>query len=76
MWKRMEKVKNDKIKTNANKTSACSIPSKFPSPVNFQNRFSSLIGTEESSIENESQVQTENNHHHGIKIQNKINIKS
>lgn len=56
MWKRMEKVKNDKIKTNANKTSACSIPSKFPSPVNFQNRFSSLIGIEESSIENESQV--------------------
>ena len=32
--------------------------------------------TEESSFENESQVQMANNYHQGIKIQNKINIKS
>ena len=64
------------MKMNTKKTSACSMLSTVPSPANFQNRFGSLMVTEESSIENESQVQTENNHHHGIKIQNKINIKS
>ena len=51
-------VKNDKIKPNANKTSACSIPSTVPSPVNLQNRFSSLMVTEERTTGNESQVQT------------------
>ena len=30
-------VKNDRIKMNTNKTSACSMPSKVPSPVNLQN---------------------------------------
>ena len=33
---------------------AYSIPSKVPSPVNLQNSFSSLVVTEERSIENES----------------------
>ena len=47
-------VKNDKSKKNTNKTSAYSIPSKVPSPVNLQNCFSSLVVTEERSIENES----------------------
>ena len=44
-------VKNDKIKTNTEETSACLIPSKVPLPVNLQNWFSSLIVTEEGSIE-------------------------
>ena len=56
-------VKNDKIKANTNKTSACSMPSKAPSPVALQDRFGSLIITEESSVENESQVQTPTNYH-------------
>ena len=47
-------VKNDKIKMNTNKTSACSMPSKIPSPVNLQNRFSRLMVTEGSSTEHES----------------------
>ena len=63
-------VKNDKSKKNTNKTSAYSIPSKVPSSVNLQNRFSSLMVTEERSIENESQVQTPTNYHQRIKIQN------
>ena len=63
-------VKNDKSKKNTNKTSAYSIPSKVPSPVNLQNRFSSLMVTEERSIENESQVQTPTNYHQRIEIQN------
>ena len=50
--------------------------STVPPPANLQNRFGSLMVTEESSIENESQVQMANNYHQGIKIQNKINIKS
>ena len=45
-------VKNDENKKNTNKTSAYSIPSKVPSPVSLQNRFSSLMVTEERSIEN------------------------
>ena len=49
-------VKNDKSKKNTNKTSAYSIPSKVPSSVNLKNRFSSLMVTEERSIETESQV--------------------
>ena len=61
-------VKNDKIKTNTNKTSASSIPSKVLSPVHLQNRFSSLRVTEESSIENESQTPT--NYNQRIEIQN------
>ena len=65
-------VKNDKIKTNTNKTSACSMPSKVSSAVNLQNPFSSLMVTEENSIENESQVQTPTNYHQRIEIQNKI----
>ena len=44
-------VKNDKSEKNTDKTSAYSIPSKVPSPVNLQNRFSSLMVTEERSIE-------------------------
>ena len=63
-------VKNDKSKTNTNKTSAYSIPSKVPSSVNLQNRFSSLMVTEERSIENESQVQTPTNYHQRIEIRN------
>ena len=63
-------VKNDKIKANTNKTSACLMPSKVPSPAALQDRFGSLIITEESSIENESQVQTPNNYHQRIEIQN------
>ena len=56
---------------NTNKTSACLMPSKVPSPVNLKNRFSSLMVTEESGVtENESQVQTPNNYHQCIKIQN------
>ena len=55
-------AKNDKIKTNTNKTSACSIPSK----VNLKNRFSSLMVTEERSIENKSQVQTPTNYHQRV----------
>ena len=47
-------VKNDKIEMNTNKTSACSVPSKIPSPVNLQNRFSRLMVTEGRSIEHES----------------------
>ena len=35
-----EVVKNDKIKTNTNKTSASSMPSKVPSKANLQNRLS------------------------------------
>ena len=50
MWKRMESSKNDKIKTNTNKTFACSMPSKVPSSVNLQNRSSNLMVTEESII--------------------------
>ena len=61
---------------NNKKTSACSMLSTVPSPANLQNRFGSLMVTEESSFENESQVQMANNYHQGIKIQNKINIKS
>ena len=60
-------VKNDKIKVNTNKTSACSMPSKVPSPVALQDRFGSLIITKESSI---SQVQTPTNYHQRIEIQN------
>ena len=45
------------------------MPSKVPSPVNLQNRFSSLMVTEENSIENESQVQTPTNYHQRIEIQ-------
>ena len=63
-------VKIFKIKTNANKTSSCSIPSKISSPVNLQNRFSTITITEESSSENESQVQTPTNYHQNIEIQN------
>ena len=51
-------VRNYKIKTKTNKTSVCSMPSKVPSPVNSQNRFSSVMVTEESSTEIESQVKT------------------
>ena len=40
--------------------------SKVPSPVNLQNRFSSLMITEERSIENEPQVQTPTNYHQRI----------
>ena len=65
-----EVVKHCKIKINDNKTSACSIPSKIPSPVNLQNRFSTLTVTEESSSVNESQVQTPTNYHRNIEIQN------
>ena len=36
-------VKNDKGKKNTNKTSDYSMPFKGPSPVNLQNRFSSLM---------------------------------
>ena len=36
-------VKNDKGKKNTNKTSDYSMPSKVLSPVNLQNRFSSLM---------------------------------
>ena len=61
-------VKNDKSKKNTNKTSAYSIPSKVLSPVNLQNRFSSLMVIEERSIENESQVQMLTNYHQRIKI--------
>ena len=39
-------VKNDKIKTNTKKTSACSMSSKVPSSANLQNWFSSLMVTE------------------------------
>ena len=46
------------------------MPSKVPSSVNLQNRFSSLVVTDESSIENESQVQTPTNYHQRIEIQN------
>ena len=46
------------------------MPSKVPSPLNLQNHFRSLTVTEESSIENESQVQTSTNYHQRIKIQN------
>ena len=63
-------VKSYKIKKNTNKTSACSMPSKVPSTVNLQNRFSSLMVTEESSTENESQVKTPTNYHQRIEIQN------
>ena len=61
---------------NNKTTSACSMLSTVPSPANLQDRFGSLMVTEESSIENESQVQTANNYHQGIKLQNKSNIKS
>ena len=67
-------VKNDKSKKNTNKTSAFSIPSKVPSPINLQNRFSSLMVTEERSIENESQVQTPTNYHQRIEIVRKNQI--
>ena len=63
-------VKNDESKKNSKKTSAYSIPSKVPSPVNLQNRFSNLMVTEERSIENESQVQTPTNYYQRIEIQN------
>ena len=66
-------VKNDKNKKNTNKTSAYSIPSKVPSPVNLQNRFSSLMVTKERSIENEPQVQAPTNYHQRIEIQNNLN---
>ena len=36
-------VKNDKGKKKTNKTSDYSMPFKVPSPVNLQNRFSSLM---------------------------------
>ena len=45
--------------------------SKVSSLVNLQNRFDSLMVTEEISIENESQVQTSTNYHQRIEIQNK-----
>ena len=61
-------VKNDKSKKNTNKTSTYSIPSKVLSPVNLQNRFSSLMVIEERNIENESQVQMLTNYHQRIKI--------
>ena len=67
-------VKNDKSKKNTNKTSAFSIPSKVPSPINLQNRFSSLMVTEERSIENESQVQTPTNYHQRIETVRKNQI--
>ena len=67
-------AKNYKIKTNTNETSACSMPSKVPSPVNLQNHFNSLTVTEESSIENKSQVQTPINYHQRIKIQSTKSI--
>ena len=63
-------VKNDKSEKNTNKTSAYSILSKVPSPVNLQNRFSSIMVTEERSIENESQVQMPTNYHQRIEIRN------
>ena len=53
---------------NTNKSSAYSIPSKVPSPVNLQNLFNSLMVTEERIIENESQVQTSINYHPLIEI--------
>ena len=67
-------VKNDKSKKNTNKTSAFSIPSKVPSPINLQNRFSSLMVTEERSIENESQVQMPTNYHQRIETVRKNQI--
>ena len=66
----MESSKNDKIKTNTNKNSACSMPSKVPSSVNLQNQFSSLMVTKEISVENESQIQTPTHYHQRIEIQN------
>ena len=63
-------VNTDKSEKNTNKTSAYSIPSKVPSPVNLQNRFSNLMVIEERSIENESQVQTPTNYHQRIEIRN------
>ena len=55
---------------NTKKTSACSMPSKVPSPTNLQNRFTSLMVFKESSIENESQVQRPTNYHQLGEIQN------
>ena len=51
-------VKNDTIKVNTKKNSACPMPSKVLSPPNLQNRLNSLMVIEESSIENELLVQT------------------
>ena len=62
-------VKNDKSKKNTKKTSAYPIPSKVPSQVNLKNHFSSLMVTEEKSIENGSQVQTPTNYYQRIKIE-------
>lgn len=45
--------------------------SKVPSTVNLQNRFSTLMVTEKSSIEHEPQVQTPTNYHERIKFENK-----
>ena len=43
--------------------------SKVPSTVNLQNRFSTLMVTEKSSIEHEPQVQTPTNYHERIKFE-------
>ena len=61
-------VKTDKNETNTNKTSASSMPSKVLLPVNLQNRFSSQMVTEESSVEHESQVQTPTKDHQHVDI--------
>ena len=45
--------------------------SKVSSLVNLQNRFDSLMVTEEISIENESQVQTSTNYHQRIESKSK-----
>lgn len=44
-----EVVKNDKLKTKTNQSSASLMSSKVLLPLNLQNQFSSLIATEESS---------------------------
>ena len=54
--KKKTNVLKMRLKTNTNKTSACSMPYKVPSSVNLQNLFISLMVTKESSFENESQV--------------------
>lgn len=70
MWEQMESSKKySKFKTNTNKTSAKSTPTKVPSPQYWENRFGNVMFTEVSSIElHEWKDQTPTNRHQCIEI--------